>query len=261
MAKPKKSSRRSSREEIQELEATGRQPLRSSKTSKSAQRRADEAWNRSSNKPLTCKNEAQKNYLATIRSNMLTIGVGPAGTGKTYVCTKFAAIELDEGRADGIVVVRPIVEAGGGIGFLPGDVADKTAPYQVPFMEVLEEHYGKSHLENLVNGTYPKVVFIAPEFIRGRTFANKVVILDEAQNMTPLQMKTFLTRIGEGSKVIINGDIDQVDITGPSGLKDAMDKLQGLTDVGIAEFTEDDIVRSGLVKDILKRYRSHNAFA
>lgn len=214
---------------------------------------------RRESKPLKFLTENQGVYHQLIESKDITLGLGPAGTGKTYVCVKHGALGMDRGRYDKIVVVRPIVEASGGgkgMGFLPGDIGEKTAPYQQPFLEVLEEHYGKSHLENLRNGQHPKVFFIAPEHIRGRTFRNALVILDEAQNMTFDQLITFVTRMGENSKVVINGDPLQCDLpAGRSGLKPLQALLDGLDEVGTVDFVEEDIVRHGLVRKILIRHR------
>ena len=252
MAKPKsKSSRRRDNQSMFDEGAPTTVPMRK----KSAQHRANEAWNRNEAKPLVCKNDAQKNFLGSIVANQITVGVGPAGTGKTFVSVKYAAQQLDLGRIDRIVVVRPIIESGKGLGFLKGTVEEKTAPYQVPFLEVLEEHYGPAHLQAKMQCAHPVIVFIAPEFIRGRTFKNAFVILDEAQNMDPDQMKTFLTRLGEDSTCVIQGDLDQKDIPGPSGLADAVEILEGMDNVGVCEFTEEDIVRSGICKAILLRYR------
>lgn len=258
MAKsPSKKSSRRQRSFEEDAVATTREPIRK----KSAQVRAEESWKRHQTKPLVCRSEAQERYLGMIQSNQVTFGLGPAGTGKTYVAVKYAAQQLDDCRISRIIVVRPIIEAGGGLGFLPGDEADKTAPYKVPFLEVLEEHYGKSHLEAKLNGAHPSIIFVPPEFIRGRTFNNAFVILDEAQNMTPDQMKTFLTRLGEDTHCVIEGDIDQVDIKGESGLKDAVELLEGLDKIGVMQFTEEDIVRSGLCKAILLRYRARAALS
>lgn len=249
--KPKSSRReRGSRQGIDENVGTT-VPMRP----KSAQLRAKEAWNRSETKPLTVKNEAQGHYLEAIRSKQVTVANGPAGTGKTYVSVKFAAQLLDQGEVESIVVVRPIIESGGGLGFLPGDLGEKTAPYQVPFLEVLEEHYGREHLEAKMNCRYPVINFVAPEFIRGRTFKNAFVILDEAQNMDCGQMKTFLTRLGEDTRCVIQGDTEQVDIAGRSGLLDAIEILEGMREAAVIQFVEEDIVRSGFCKAVLLRYR------
>lgn len=205
-------------------------------------------------KKLEAKTEAQGHYLLSMISNTLTFGIGPAGTGKTYVCTRFAADLLQRGEVEKIVVTRPAIEAGEGLGFLPGTIHEKFAPYFAPFRAVLDEVFGASHVDNMIkNG---KIDIQPLEYIRGLTFDNAVVILDEAQNTTPGQMKLFLSRIGEYSKVIVNGDITQKDIEGTSGLLDAVDRLEGLRGVEIVEFEENDIVRSGLCKEIIKRYRN-----
>ena len=204
-------------------------------------------------KKLEARTEAQAHYLIAMDSKQLTFGVGPAGTGKTYCCTRIGAQLLKDKKIQKLIVTRPAVEAGQGLGFLPGTIHEKFAPYFAPFRAVLDEVFGASHVDYLIkNGD----IEIQPlEYIRGLTFDNCFVILDEAQNTTPGQMKLFLSRIGEYSTVVINGDTSQKDIQGLSGLEDAMNRLDGLRQVGIVEFTEDDIVRSGLCKEIIKRYR------
>lgn len=203
---------------------------------------------------LECIGEAQHHYHTLIQSKLLTFGTGPAGTGKTYVCTSYAAQQLQDKRISKIIVTRPSVEAGPGLGFLPGTIEEKFAPYFEPFRRVLVKWFGESDLDyKLKRG----IIEIAPiEYLRGITFENAFVILDEAQNTTPKQMKLFLTRIGEYTTTVVNGDTDQKDIKGLSGLEDAIKRLEGLADVGHYAFEEDDIVRSGLVRAILKRYRN-----
>lgn len=247
----KKTSRRARRDQFDEL-TTVREPIRK----KSARLRAKEAWERKESKPLEFLTASQEVYWHAMQTSLLTIALGPAGTGKTFLSMRYAIEELEARRIEKIVVVRPIIEAGGGLGFLPGDEAEKCAPYKVPFIEVLEDYYGKSHAENLMSGPHPRVIFVPPEFLRGRTFKDALVVLDEAQNMTCDQMKTFLTRIGEGTQCILQGDIEQVDISGKSGLQDAIELLEGLQDVETVTFTVDDIVRSGITKAILMRYRA-----
>lgn len=207
-------------------------------------------------KPLAAINEAQGQYMCAIDGRQLTFGLGPAGTGKTYICTRMACDMLDNKEIEKIIVTRPAVEASdGGMGFLPGDIHEKFAPYFAPFRAVFEEVWGPGKTDYLIKSG---VIEIAPlEYIRGLTFKNAFVILDEAQNTTVGQMKLFLTRLGEDAKVVINGDISQKDIPGQSGLEDAVNRLQGLNQyVYVHEFTEDDIVRSGIVKAILLRYRN-----
>lgn len=196
--------------------------------------------------------EAQGHYILSIDHNRLTFGVGPAGTGKTYVCGALAAEALDEGRTEKIIITRPAVEAGESMGFLPGEIDDKFAPYLQPFRDVLDERLGKSYVDSLIKNGRIEAAPLA--YMRGRTFKNCWVILDEAQNTTPTQMKLFLTRIGENTNVIVNGDIRQKDIRGISGLEDAIGRLQNLNKVCIVEFTNKDIVRSGLVQEIVEAY-------
>lgn len=205
-------------------------------------------------KALEARTEAQGHYILSMQSNQLTFGVGPAGTGKTFCCTYLAAQLFADRKVAKIIVTRPAVEAGGGLGFLPGTIQEKFEPYFAPFRQVLEDYFGASHLEYLIRRGQ---VEIAPlEYIRGLTFDDAFVILDEAQNTTPTQMKLFLTRLGQYSRVVVNGDVDQKDIRCRSGLEDAIERLEGCPGVNICHFTEDDVVRSGLVREILKRYRN-----
>ncbi|MCG5512874.1 PhoH family protein [Ectothiorhodospira shaposhnikovii] len=203
-------------------------------------------------KALEARTEAQGHYIIAIKSAQLTFGIGPAGTGKTYIAAAMAAEALASKRIERIILTRPAVEAGEHLGFLPGELAEKIDPYMAPFMDVFHERLGRGFTEYLVrHGT----IECAPlAFMRGRTFRNAFVILDEAQNTTPTQMKLFLTRAGEGAKLIVNGDPRQKDIPGPSGLTDAVDRLQGLSGVRTVTFEAGDIVRSGLVQRVIERY-------
>lgn len=205
-------------------------------------------------RPLNALTEAQGHYLIAMEGSQLTIGTGPAGTGKTFVCAMKAATMLMERSIGQIIITRPMVTAGKGAGYLPGELEEKFAPFFEPFYNTFAQAFGKSHLENLMRSE--RIVAKPLDYIRGLTFDNAFVILDEAQNTTPEQMKLFLTRIGEHSKVVINGDVTQKDIQGLSGLEDALRRLRGLGGVTMVEFDEDDIVRSGLVKEIIKRYRN-----
>lgn len=205
-------------------------------------------------KKLEAQTEAQGHYMISIDSNQLTFGVGPAGTGKTYVATRIGAQLLKDKKIRKLIVTRPAVEAGEGLGFLPGTIHEKFAPYFAPFRAVLDEVFGATHVDYLIKCGDIEIQPL--EFIRGLTFDDCFVILDEAQNTTPGQMKLFLSRIGNYSTVVINGDVTQQDIEGMSGLQDAIDRLDGLASVEICEFDEDDIVRSGLCKEIIKRYRN-----
>lgn len=253
MAKSSKQQRKRRASDSPEIEPlTERKPR-----GKSARLKANEAWHRTQAEPLVCFTPAQERYLKTIRENIVAFGVGPAGTGKTHVAVKFACQEIDAGRYDGMVILRPLVEMGEKLGALPGELKDKMAPWATPFLKVLHKHYGAAATQAKLNGAHPSIEFLAIQHVRGDTFEGKIVILDEAQNVTPEQMKTILTRIGEDSKLILNGDLEQSDIRGQSGLSTAIEIIGGVANVGIATFVEEDIVRSGICRDILIAYREH----
>lgn len=184
----------------------------------------------------------------------LVFATGPAGVGKTFLSTAYAAKALADKRIERIIITRPAIEAGENLGFLPGEIEDKFDPYLQPFRDVLNRRLGRTFTDYCVNSKKIEAVPLA--YIRGRTFRNAIIILDEAQNTTPAQMKMFLTRIGEDCTVIVNGDPRQMDIKGQSGLTDAIKKLSHIPEVRIIEFTKDDIVRSGLVQKIVEAYES-----
>ena len=206
---------------------------------------------------LQYKNPAQKRFYKTISNKDITFGIGPAGCGKTYLSVHRALRELGDkqSKIDGIVIVKPLVEAAGEkIGFLPGDVEEKTAPFMMSFYYNMEQIIGKQRMEVLKESNTIQVIPLA--FMRGITLANKFVILDEAQNATPEQIKMFVTRIGENSKYIITGDLEQSDIQKhKSGLEDAIKRFAGIHGVGLASFKEKDVVRHSLVRRLLKRYK------
>jgi phosphate starvation-inducible PhoH-like protein len=206
------------------------------------------------NQMLNAKTEAQGHYKFAIESSQLVFGIGPAGTGKTHICTVMALKALLDKRVGQIIITRPMVTAGKGAGFLPGELDEKFAPFFEPIRQIIQPLVGASHFDNLIRNE--KLVARPLDYIRGLTFDNAFVILDEAQNTTPEQMKLFLTRIGENSSIVVNGDISQSDLPGLSGLQDALDRLRGMDGCTISEFTEDDVVRSGIVRSILKRYRN-----
>ena len=197
-------------------------------------------------------NKKQVQYMNTIRANIITFAVGSAGTGKTYVAAGFAAQMMAENAIEKIIMTRPNVEAGRSFGYLPGDLKDKYEPYMEPLLDVLYERLGEQKTKAMLNNG--SIQFKPLEFLRGKTFNRCFYILDEAQNCTPSQMKLFLTRIGENCKVIIDGDVSQKDIPGKSGLQDAIERLHDVDKIGIVEFTVDDVVRSGMCKEILLRY-------
>ena len=206
---------------------------------------------------LQYKNPAQKRFYKTISSKDITFGIGPAGCGKTYLSVHRALRELGDkqSKIDGIVIVKPLVEAAGEkIGFLPGDVEEKTAPFMMSFYYNMEQIIGKQRLQVLKESNTIQVIPMA--YMRGITLSDKFVILDEAQNATPEQIKMFVTRLGENSKYIITGDLAQSDIKhGKSGLEDAIKRFAGVHGVGLASFKEKDIVRHSLVRRLLKRYK------
>jgi len=209
---------------------------------------------------LQYKTTAQKRFYNTITKKDITFCIGPAGCGKTYLSVHKALKELGDkdSRIDGIVIVKPLVEAAGEkIGYLPGDVEEKTAPFMMSFYYNMEQIIGKQRLHILKENNIIQVIPLA--FMRGITLSNKFVILDEAQNCTPEQIKMFVTRLGENSKYIITGDLDQSDIAKhKSGLEDAVKRFAGVHGVGLAQFREKDVVRHSLVKRLLKRY--HDTF-
>jgi phosphate starvation-inducible protein PhoH and related proteins len=207
-------------------------------------------------KPLEPQTAAQQRYINAIKTHCLTFGIGPAGTGKSYCAGALAAEALESGRIERIILTRPAVEAGEQLGFLPGEVEDKFAVYIEAFRDILNERLGRGVVDYCLR--HGRIVGAPLAYMRGKTFNNhNFVILDEAQNTTPAQMKMFLTRIGENCKVVVNGDIRQSDIRGPNGLADAIERVKGLPGVHVHQFERPDIVRSGLVRHLLDRYEDN----
>ena len=174
--------------------------------------------------PIQALTKAQGAYITAILENVITFGIGPAGTGKSYVVAGLAVDMLREKKIDRILLTRPGVEAGEKFGFIPGELEEKYAPYIEPFRDIFNERLGRSQVDYLIK--HKRICAMPLAFMRGRTFKNCWAILDEAQNTTPGQMKLFLTRIGDNCKVIIDGDIEQKDITTQSGLSDAVNNLK-----------------------------------
>lgn len=202
--------------------------------------------------PVEAKTKNQQRYIEAIDSFPLTFGTGPAGVGKTFIAASMAAEALDAGETERIIITRPAVEAGESLGFLPGLLEEKYDPYLTPFKEVLEKKLGKSKVEYLIK---TGVIEAAPlAYMRGRTFSDCWVILDEAQNTTPGQMKMFLTRIGAGATVVVNGDESQCDLFGPCGLTDAIRRVSYIPQIKIIRFDKEDVVRSGLAQEIVTAY-------
>lgn len=203
---------------------------------------------------IKARNQAQGQFMAAIRTNTLIFGLGPAGTGKSYCTAAMAAEALISGDVDRVVFTRPAVETGNSLGFLPGKLDDKFEPYFSAFKSCLISNAGKGVVECAVkNGN---IVMEPLAYMRGKTFNNTFVVLDEAQNCTHEEIKMFMTRIGVGSTVVINGDLSQSDISSCAGLYDAINRVHDIHGVYVHEFSCDDIVRSDIVKDIIMKYES-----
>jgi len=203
---------------------------------------------------ITPKSIAQKEYIDAIRNFDIVFGIGPAGTGKTYLAMAMAVAELMKNNFARMILARPAVEAGEKLGFLPGDLAEKVNPYLRPLYDALHDMVDFDRAQKMLERG---VIEVAPlAFMRGRTLNDSFVILDEAQNTTGEQMKMFLTRLGYGSKAVITGDVTQIDLPAgrPSGLKEAQLILAGIEGIRFCEFTERDVVRHRLVQDIIGAY-------
>ena len=199
----------------------------------------------------------QSIYIKTIREHDLSFGIGPAGTGKTYLAVAAAIEALQKQIVSKIVLVRPAVEAGESLGFLPGDLSQKVDPYLRPMYDALYEMLGFDQVNHLIER---RTIELAPlAFMRGRSLNESFIILDEAQNTTIEQMKMFLTRMGFGSKSVVNGDITQIDLPTDkmSGLKHAVEVLSGIEGIGIINFNHSDVVRHKIVQDIVEAYEKH----
>ena len=209
---------------------------------------------RTRKKTVEPRTPTQKKYMEQLFKHELVFGLGPAGTGKTYMAVAAAVSMFIEGQVDRIVLSRPAVEAGERLGFLPGDMKDKIDPYMQPLYDALNDFLPSNQLGKLIE---EKKIEIAPlAFMRGRTLANAFVVLDEAQNATTMQMKMFLTRMGEGSRMAITGDTSQIDLPRgvPSGLIEAKHVLRKVKGIGFTEFDASDVVRHPMVAKIIRAY-------
>ena len=205
-------------------------------------------------KPVKCKTVGQKKYAEAIKKNTVVFGIGPAGTGKTYLAVALAVAAYKSKNVEKIILTRPAVEAGEKLGFLPGDLQNKVDPYLRPLYDALQEMFG---LENYVKLMERGAIEIAPlAYMRGRTLSGAFIILDEAQNTTKEQMKMFLTRLGENSKMVITGDVTQVDLPDgkKSGLKHAAEILKNIEGISVVNLTHRDVVRHPLVMNIIAAY-------
>ncbi len=205
-------------------------------------------------KPIKAKTVGQQNYMRAIQQNTITIGVGPAGTGKTYLAVAAAVAAFRERKVNRIILTRPAVEAGERLGFLPGDLQNKVDPYLRPLYDALYDMLGAETFQKYQERGSIEVAPLA--YMRGRTLDDSFIILDEAQNTTKEQMKMFLTRLGFGSKIVITGDVTQIDLPEDkvSGLKDAVRVLEGIRDIAICRLTAADVVRHALVQEIIAAY-------
>ena len=205
-------------------------------------------------RPIRCKTLGQRAYVDAVRHHELTLAVGPAGTGKTYLAMALAVVALKNKEVERIILTRPAVEAGEKLGFLPGDMTQKVDPYLRPLYDALFEIMGGDAYQRLVERGTVEVAPLA--FMRGRTLNNAFIILDEAQNTTTEQMKMFLTRLGQGSRCVVTGDISQTDLPRDkkSGLSEAMKVLKGVQGVSLIELTAMDVVRHELVQRIVRAY-------
>lgn len=204
------------------------------------------------------RSATQAAYITEMMNNELVFGLGPAGTGKTYLAVALAVSMMIEGTVDKIILSRPAVEAGENLGFLPGDLKEKVDPYLRPLYDALYEMLPAEQVDKKIALGEIEIAPLA--FMRGRTLSNAFVILDEAQNTTPMQMKMFLTRLGENSRMVVNGDLSQVDLPRGviSGLRDALDTLKGIKNIGAITFSANDVVRHGLVAKIVKAYEERS---
>ncbi|MEW5007982.1 MAG: PhoH family protein [Cycloclasticus sp.] len=218
----------------------------------------DAAVIRTRKKLIKPRGANQQSYVNSIPQNDIVFGIGPAGTGKTYLAVACAVEALESEKVSRIILARPAVEAGERLGFLPGDLSDKINPYLRPLYDALYEMLGVERVERLIE---KKVIEIAPlAFMRGRTLSEAFVILDEAQNTTPEQIKMFLTRIGYGSTVVVTGDITQIDLPGhtESGLKVVMEILRDIPGISFTQFSSSDVVRHPIVQKIVAAYETHS---
>ncbi|ADU66552.1 PhoH family protein [Desulfurispirillum indicum] len=205
------------------------------------------------------RNASQQSYVRNLQERELTFGIGPAGTGKTYMAVACAVERLQRGVVDRIIITRPAVEAGEKLGFLPGDLEEKVDPYLRPIYDALHDFLGVEKVEKLME---KKTIEVAPiAFMRGRTLSSAFILLDEAQNATPSQMKMFLTRLGNGSTMAINGDPTQTDLPAgvSQGLQQAIDILRHIPEVGMTFFSNADVVRHPLVSAIVQAYEHYES--
>ena len=207
---------------------------------------------------IVARSDGQQEYINIVQNNDIVLTIGPAGTGKTYIAVAFAIAALENHEVDRIALCRPAVEAGENLGFLPGDLKEKVDPYLTPLYDALGDIMPKPKLKRVLSDGTIEIIPLA--YMRGRTLNNAFMILDEAQNATPMQMKMFLTRLGVNSKAIITGDITQIDLpkSSDSGLIQVVNILKGIDGIGLVKLKESDVVRHRLVQDIIRAYDKTN---
>jgi phosphate starvation-inducible protein PhoH and related proteins len=217
---------------------------------------ADTVYVTITGRPIRPQTTTQGQYVEAIRTHDMVFGVGPAGTGKTYLAVACAVAALETGRSSRIVLTRPIVEAGEKLGFLPGDFYEKVHPYLKPLYDAFYSMVGPDKFRQLRDDEIIEIIPLA--YMRGRTLDNAFVILDEAQNTTPEQMKMFLTRLGQGSRMVVTGDPTQVDLENKvqTGLQQAEEVLRGVEGISFVRFVDSDVVRHGLVRSVIKAYQA-----
>ena len=212
-------------------------------------------------KKISARSINQAKFIEALKENIMTFGVGPAGTGKTYLAVADAVENMNKGNVEKIILSRPAVEAGEQLGFLPGDIKEKIDPYLRPLYDALEDCMYKDKIAKLLDREKIEIAPLA--FMRGRTLSNSYIILDEAQNTTPMQMKMFLTRLGKDSKMVITGDLTQVDLPkkGSSGLYEALEVTNSIKKVRQIHFESKDVVRHPIVNQIVENYQKKNIFS
>jgi len=209
------------------------------------------------NASVKARTDNQAKYIDDIRTSSITFGIGSAGSGKTFLSIATALELLHENKCEKIIITRPVVEAGEHLGFLPGDMIEKTLPYLIPLYDALDSFLGKQRRENYI--TNSKIEILPLAYMRGRDLKDSVIILDEAQNTTLSQLKMALTRLGKGSKIVVNGDPTQNDLPHylDSGLMTAVEILEGVESVSVATFSEEDVQRAKIVRKVIKAFREY----
>lgn len=241
-----------------EVDAAMRMNKHEAEQKETAQGESSEIKIKTLKKVITPRSKTQAQYIKSIYGHQMSFGLGPAGTGKTYLAVAVGVEMMMSGEVDRLILTRPAVEAGENLGFLPGDLREKVDPFLRPIYDALHD---MMPAETLVRKFEVGDIEVAPlAYMRGRTLSNAFIILDEAQNTTPVQMKMFLTRMGEHSKVVVNGDPSQVDLPrgAKSGLFDAMEVLQSVSDIAFTKFGHEDVVRHPLVAKIVKAYSARD---